>query len=137
MPSFGRPAAMKQLCRNALASPAFCEVAPSWESRSDGQQKPRTSVRGNGEKRTQSPEGTTHLSRQKACRPFGTLERILFVNSTMDLRPWLLHVMPSAFRWATASLALRVSVVCLTYGPFMLCQDMRWMMTLDSPWWRR
>jgi len=74
------------------------EVALFCESRSDGRHKPRTSVRGNGEKRApQSPAGTTGWSTHNiSVVPAGLWGVRCFL--TMDLRPWLLHVMPSAFK---------------------------------------
>ena len=70
-PATNEPACPRTFCRTQTRS-ARVEVALFSESRSDGRNKPRTSVRGHSDKRADSPEGKTGWSGQNFCRPFGT-----------------------------------------------------------------
>jgi len=80
---------------------AHFRVSRFCESRSDGRHKPSTSVRGNSEERADSPGRDDRLIR---TRFLSSLPGLWDVDCfwTMDLRPWLSHVMPPAFKSATS-----------------------------------
>jgi len=88
-----------------LTQCASFEVAIFCESRSDGRHKPRTSVRGNGEMqaRHRVPKGRQADPDKISVVPSGLWG--VCCSLTMDLRPWLLHVMPSAFKSVTSERA--------------------------------
>jgi len=87
---------------------ALSEVARFCESRSGDRHMPRTSVRRNSGRRAGSPERRQAGPGRISVVPSGLWGVCCLL--TMDLRPWLLHVMPSAFNSATSKLALRVQM---------------------------